>query len=143
MREATDLEKAYYNYCKDNPTEKVIVRHFEAGFQSRSKYGRFECHITMEKPKSTDDARPLFNIAEKHGMKTSWITGDPVLGVGKWFYISGYSPSYHDLLARMQSTAAAIRAAGHEVVWEKIEQILHDTKTGYFTCGVDCTACLE
>ena len=104
---------------------------------------RFESHITLNKPSSIDQAKLLFQIANEHGMKTSWITGDPVLGTGKWFYISGYDTDFDSLLNKVKNVAENIRARGVEVVREKIEEILYDTKTGYFTCGVDCTACLE
>lgn len=104
---------------------------------------RFECHITMNKPNTKEEAKLLFNIAEKYKMKTSWITGDPVIGPGKWFYISGYSTSFEELLENMKTAANEIRSLGLEVIREKIEQIMYDTKTNYFTCGVDCFACLE
>ena len=104
---------------------------------------KFECHITVHKPKFTRHARLLFAAAAKGKMKTSWITGDPVLGAGKWFYISGYSESYLQLLENMTKVADDIRSMGFEVIREKLEQIMYDTKTGHFECGVDCTACLD
>lgn len=104
---------------------------------------RFECHITLHKPKHTAAARQLFEIAQKYNLKTSWITGDPVTGPGKWFYLSGYSTSYDKLLEDMKAAADVIRNVGIVVVREKIEQIMYDTKTNYFTCGVDCFACLD
>lgn len=104
---------------------------------------KFESHITLLKPQSTEKARLLFKLSEEYGMKTSWITGDPVLGTGKWFYISSYSENFDELLLRVKEMAVKLRDLGFEVVREKIEEILYDTKTGHFTCGVDCTACLE
>lgn len=104
---------------------------------------RYECHITLHKPVDTKLARKLFTISKEYNMKTSWITGDPVTGPGKWFYISGYSTSYEELLANMKKAAEQVRNLGIEVVREKIEQIMYDTKTNYFTCGVDCFACLD
>ena len=104
---------------------------------------RFECHITLLKPENTEKARKLFTISESNNMKTSWITGDPVLGAGKWFYVSGYSESYDELLQRMTKTAMHLREEGFEVVREKIEQIMYDTKTGYFECGINYFACLD
>ena len=76
-------------------------------------------------------------------MKTSWITGDPVLGTGKWFYISAYSEDFDELLTRVKEVANYIREQSIEVIREKIEEILYDTKTNHFVCGIDCTACLE
>lgn len=104
---------------------------------------KFESHITVNKPKNLKEAKLLFKIASDNNMKTSWITGDPVLGVGKWFYISGYSTNFDDLLTRVKATSEEISNHQIEVVREKIEQIMYDTKTNYFTCGVDCFACLD
>ncbi len=103
---------------------------------------RYECHITLNKPKSTEEARKLFSIAANHNMKTSFIAGDPVLGSGKYFYLNGFDISFDLLKQRMELAVALIRNHNIEVLREKIEQILHDTKTNYFECGVNCTACL-
>ncbi len=104
---------------------------------------RYESHITLLKPDSTEKAKKLLDLAAKHKMKCSWITGDPVLGVGKWFYISGYDTDFTVLKDKVMSMSMYLKAAGFEVVREKIEQIMWDTKTGYFQCGVDCFACLD
>ena len=104
---------------------------------------KFECHITLNRPKDITEAKQIFSIVAKTKMKTSWITGDPVLGVGKWFYISGYNESYDALFANMKEVVEKLKELNVEIVREKIEQILYDTKTNYFTCGVDCFACLE
>lgn len=80
---------------------------------------RFECHITLAKPDSILRAKALFNIAGAASMKCSWITGDPVLGVGKWFYISGYNTSSETLLASMKDVANKLRENGFEVIREK------------------------
>lgn len=103
---------------------------------------RYESHITVLKPLTTDKAKILFALAEDNQMKCSWITGDPVLGPGKWFYISGYNEDFDTLLMNVQNVARKLKALKFEVVREKIEEILYDTKTGHFTCGVDCIACL-
>lgn len=104
---------------------------------------KYESHITLLKPKSIHDARILFRVANEHNMKTSWITGDPVMGAGKWFYINGYDTCFEDILIKVKSASKALKDSGFEVVREKIEQIIYDTKTGHFECGVDCFACLD
>ena len=104
---------------------------------------KFECHITLNKPKTIAEAKQIFKIVAQTRMKTSWITGDPVLGAGKWFYISGYNESYDELFISMKKVVVELTKLNVEIVREKIEQILYDTKTNYFTCGVDCFACLE
>ena len=104
---------------------------------------KFESHITLNKPKDITEAKLLFKIASDNNIKTSWITGDPVLGVGKWFYISGYSTDFDNLLEKVKNVSHQIKNNNIEVIREKIEQIMYDTKTNYFTCGVDCFACLD
>lgn len=104
---------------------------------------KFECHITVNKPKDITEAKLLFKIASDNNMKTSWITGDPVLGIGKWFYISGFNTDYQILFNNMKAVCTKLEKMNIEIVREKIEQILYDTKTNYFTCGVNCFACLD
>lgn len=103
---------------------------------------KFESHITLLKPISVDKAKLLFRLAKQDNMKTSWITGDPVLGVGKWFYISGYDEDFDLLLLKVKNLSRKLKDLGFEVIREKIEEILYDTKTGHFKCGVNCFACL-
>lgn len=104
---------------------------------------KFESHITLSKPSSMSKAKILLALASENKMKVSWITGDPVLGVGKWFYISSYSTDFDTLLRDVKNVSIKLKALGFEVIREKIEQIMYDTKTGHFECGVDCFACLE
>ena len=103
---------------------------------------KFECHITILKPTNTESARLIFKTAQDNNFKCSWITGDPVLGAGKWFYISGYAEKYETLLDRMLNVSAQLKSFNISIIREKIEEILYDTKTNHFTCGVDCHACL-
>lgn len=103
---------------------------------------KFECHITLLKPKTTSEAKLLFDISSRHSFRTSWITGDPVLGAGNWFYISGYDENYHNLFLKMKNVVREISSHNIEIIREKIEEILYDTKTNHFQCGVDCFACL-
>lgn len=104
---------------------------------------KFESHITLLKPTSIDKAKLLFKLATENNMKCSWITGDPVLGIGKWFYISGYNEDFDILLMNVKNVSIKLKDLGFEVIREKIEEILYDTKTGHFQCGIDCFACLN
>lgn len=103
---------------------------------------KFECHITILKPNTTEQARLIFKTASSSNFKCSWITGDPVLGAGKWFYISGYSEDYNTLLTNMLNVSKELKNSNIEIIREKIEEILYDTKTSHFICGVNCHACL-
>lgn len=103
---------------------------------------KFECHITILKPTNTSLARTIFKVAGSNNFKCSWITGDPVLGAGKWFYISGYAEDYNVLLERMLNVSKELKVHEIGIIREKIEEILYDTKTDHFVCGVNCHACL-
>lgn len=70
-----------------------------------------------------------------------WVSSNK--GYGKWFYISGYSTDFDNLLEKVKNVSNQIKNNNIEVIREKIEQIMYDTKTNYFTCGVDCFACLD
>lgn len=104
---------------------------------------KYESHITLIKPENDDEFNKLVDIAEKIGMKSSWITGDPILGPGKYFYISGYSDNFDILYTKVKEASQKLVDAQFKVIREKIEQIMYDTKTGHFQCGVDCFACLD
>lgn len=104
---------------------------------------RFESHVTLANPANIELKMQLISLARSHQMKPSWITGDPILGDGKYFYISGFDSTYDILLKKMKVLVADLQSHNFEVVREKIEQIMYDTKTGYFECGVDCVACLD
>lgn len=104
---------------------------------------RFESHVTLPSPNNLELKMQLISIARTHQMKPSWITGDPVLGDGKYFYISGFDSTFDVLLNKIKVLVADLQSHKFEVIREKIEQIMYDTKTGYFECGVNCTACLD
>ena len=88
----------------------------------------FECHITVR----LQDAEPAGRIASENGWKTSEIARDPVLGNASWFYLTSHGSTYESIYRRMCACELALEAVGLTVVRSKIEQILHDTKTGIY-----------
>lgn len=102
---------------------------------------KFESHITITR-EIGDKMDILKEIALRNNMKLTYVADDAVLGVGKWYYINGYNISFDVLLEQVKLCSKELKSAGFDVIREKIEQILYDTKTGYFECGVNCTACL-
>lgn len=86
----------------------------------------FECHITCD----LTDAAVCTAVAAEHNWKTSKIDGDPVLGDRKFFYLTAHAASYGGIKARMDNTVRALKLAGAEVLRQKIEMVVLDTKTG-------------
>lgn len=86
----------------------------------------FECHITTR----TSFAETATAIANDLHWKTSEIARDPVLGNDTYFYLTTHDNDKQRMLTRMNECANRMREAGIEVVREKIEEIIHDTKLG-------------
>lgn len=103
---------------------------------------RYESHITIERPNNIIAVVLLENIAKSNNMKLTYVADDAVLGVGKWYYINGYDTDFNTLLSKVKDVSEQLKTKGFNVIREKIEQIMYDTKTGYFECGVECKACL-
>jgi hypothetical protein len=86
----------------------------------------FECHVTVDPP--PEDVSDCHRIAAKLGWKTSEIERDPVLGDRKYFYFTAHARSFEVLKARMDELTAELRAEELNVLREKIENIVYDTK---------------
>jgi hypothetical protein len=86
----------------------------------------FECHITLHFQAGKNHR--VQELAKSHHWKTSGITGDPVLGPGDWFYLTTHGADWITIFNRMQGMSAALIEIGVEVVREKIELIVYDTK---------------
>lgn len=87
----------------------------------------YECHITMEVgPKTSKYAVELM------GWKFSQIDGDPSLGDGPREYATIHaSPNadlIHTVVPRMQKTAEFLKWLGFNVVRQKVELVMYDTK---------------
>lgn len=86
----------------------------------------YECHITCHQA----DAAVATSVAEALHWKTSEIARDPVLGQATYFYLTSHGKTFEHLFGRMREAVAALKAKGLEVVREKIEHIVFDTKLG-------------
>lgn len=84
----------------------------------------YECHITCR----VRDAEKAAKVAEALHWKTSEIARDPVLGADTYYYLTSHHVSYVTMHARMKVAVQALQAEGVEVVREKIEHIVYDTK---------------
>jgi len=85
---------------------------------------KFECHITT----TTAHAAVATEIATNLHWKTSEIARDPVLGNHTFFYLTSHGATYDHIAGRMRECVDALLDAGVDVVREKIEDIVHDTK---------------
>lgn len=99
----------------------------------------YEAHITLAVDRTTEVSRELARtaaaIAEGLGWKSSHIDGDPVLGVGVKSYLTKHAADGQSLLIVMQHTAAILRAAGLDVLRQKVEHVVYDTATGVDLIG--------
>jgi hypothetical protein len=86
---------------------------------------KFEAHITLPRESSVKVGK----MADSTGWMFSAIDGDPLMGKRAYCYLTAYDTSGNDLLRRMRIVADALRFCGVEVLREKVEQILFDTKT--------------
>jgi hypothetical protein len=88
---------------------------------------KFESHITM--PRDQGD------IAQRHadalGMTYSAIDGDPVMGKQAYCYLTCYDTDAARLLGRVQAASYVLQRDGVQILREKVEEILYDTKTGH------------
>jgi hypothetical protein len=88
----------------------------------------YECHITVKREYGPVAA----GVAADPICPWSYsqIDGDPVLGKQAFAYLTKHDTNYIRLYSSMKSTVGALSQQGVEVVREKIELIMYDTKTG-------------
>jgi hypothetical protein len=86
----------------------------------------YECHITIP-AKAAEAGR---EIASKTHWKFSVIDGDPVLGKHVFAYLTTHGTDLTKVVARMNEVSAEVKAYGVDVIREKIELIVYDTKVG-------------
>lgn len=84
----------------------------------------FECHITCD----LKDAAVGEAVAADRGWHTSQIERDPLLGKASHFYLTKHNTNYIDLYFAMHETSEQLRASGVNVLRQKIELIMFDTK---------------
>lgn len=90
----------------------------------------YECHITIELPDSV-----FITLLEKkileNGWKFSKIDGDPIFGKGIKCYATQHfnsSKNVNKVLEEMNNVAEHLDILGFNVIREKIELIIYDTK---------------
>jgi hypothetical protein len=88
---------------------------------------KFESHITMPR----EQGALAEEVADALGMTYSAIDGDPVMGKRAYCYLTCYDTDATRLLGRVQAASFVLRHNGVEVLREKVEEILYDTKTGH------------
>lgn len=84
----------------------------------------FETHITC----LIKDAEKAQKVADAQGWKTSQIARDIALGDDTYFYLTSHGRNIAKVTTKLDHTVAFLKAFGVEVVREKIELIIHDTK---------------
>lgn len=95
----------------------------------------YECHVTL--PEMNVHGKAFCNgLAQELGWKTSFIIGDPLLGVNGFFYLTAHNRDSHRLYGKMKELLGRLEREGLEVLREKIEHIVHDTKTNIQLEGV-------
>lgn len=90
----------------------------------------FECHITFPLKQDLAALRTLRNAPQFEHWRFSAIDGDPVLGPGVHAYFTSHATNYITLYTSMKTFVGALTQDGVNVVREKIELIMYDTKTG-------------
>lgn len=84
----------------------------------------YESHITV----SIKDAELAQRVADAQNWKTSEIKRDITLGDNSYFYLTTHSPDIRLMFRRLEQASASLSAVGVNVIREKIELIVHDTK---------------
>lgn len=84
----------------------------------------YECHITVER----QDGPVAAGVATALHWKYSQIDGDPVLGKKVYAYLTTHDSDLLRMRDRMTTAVSALRDQGVDVVREKIELIVYDTK---------------
>lgn len=85
----------------------------------------FECHITL----NLADANVGNFVAEQvEGWHTSQSERDPVLGKDSYFYLTAHDTDYVRMYERMKYVAKRVEGYQTEVVRQKIELIMYDTR---------------
>lgn len=93
---------------------------------------KFEAHITMRR----DQSEIVKGFDGVLGWSFSAIDGDPVMGKQAYCYLTAYGPIGTDLLVKVQTLSNVLRDNGVEVLREKVEEIVYDSKTGHDVLGL-------
>lgn len=85
----------------------------------------FECHITL----MSSQGEQATEIAKNLHWKTSEIARDPVLGNDTYFYLTTHTDNLPAMMTKLAGARGQLQQAGIEIIREKIEVIIYDTKT--------------
>lgn len=91
---------------------------------------KFEAHITCNRA-DADKLRAL--LVRLAGWKYSSFDADPVMGDKPFAYLTAYDTDPYVLRGRTLMAAGLLSAQGIEVLRQKVEEIVYDTKTGHNT----------
>ncbi len=86
----------------------------------------YECHVTV-----IGNREQLEYVVDSLGWKFSAIDGDPTLGVGVKCYATKHykaNVSAAAVVEHVRSCAHSLRLASFEVLRDKVELVLHDSK---------------
>ncbi len=84
----------------------------------------YESHITV----AIKDAEMAQKVADDQNWKTSEIKRDITLGDNSYFYLTTHCPEVRLMFSRLERATAMLRFFGVNVIREKIELTIHDTK---------------
>lgn len=84
----------------------------------------YECHITVRQK----DSETAQKIANAHRWKTSEIARDPILGEDTYFYLTMHDADVLALHKYMRNMSSILRMSGVEVVRQKIELTVYDSR---------------
>ncbi len=90
----------------------------------------FEIHFTVRKPDTREAKDKLEAIGRASEWSTSCIDGDPLLGAKPYFYFTDHEHTFEAAHDRRKMLALVLEIEGIEILREKIEHIVYDTKTG-------------
>lgn len=99
----------------------------------------YEAHVTM-----TGDKNALKRATEDCGWRFSAIDGDANLGDGvKLYATTQMNSKIGDAAAikKMSVMAETLRASGANVIREKVEVVIYDTRSSKVNACDDCAAC--
>lgn len=86
----------------------------------------YECHLTLPLEHKAIGERVALS---ENAWKTSEIERDPVLGKGSHFYLTTHDSDLEYLFARMRAMAHLLKNEGAQVIREKIELIVYDSRS--------------
>lgn len=84
----------------------------------------YESHITV----SIKDAELAQKVADEQNWKTSEIKRDITLGDNSYFYLTTHCPEIRLMFSRLNRATDMLKFYKINVIREKIELIIHDTK---------------